>query len=395
MITYQKHQMTPEFRRPEIIDTPLAVAHEKHWNIVNDLMFPACLEDFKARHEASKRTTSQTGPSARGTTLTKGPSSVVGSGPQSAPTSDAEEVREQVQEIMAQIFALRVQTVQEVGLVQETDRALSRALMAEFIRLHLIVGEDLNTSLQAMQTEMETISNELIRDLDIASRNTVGDPSGNPSVKVALNHFRELVRLKLSLPLAQLDAAREDMDRFLHHRLSQLDAQQELKSLLGSLTERMAAHQCRIGEIIQSEALKNSEVSQRVMVGVRAEQPLESNFFPGVLEGLLGSLGINATGGKNPPTSSKEGVARMWASAVQKAVHKMEGRDVTSETTSGETRGLHLDYEEDFLQRRSSQVSRIFLDPKFLPVYQCMSWPYLPPQRKQHPHKLYQRSLLP
>ena len=117
MITYQKHQMTPEFRRPEIIDTPLAVAHEKHWNIVNDPMFPACLEELKTRHEASKRTTSQTGPSARGTTLTMGPSSVVGSSPQSAPTSDAEELREQVQEIMAQIFALRVQTVQEMGLV--------------------------------------------------------------------------------------------------------------------------------------------------------------------------------------------------------------------------------------------------------------------------------------
>ena len=114
MITYQKHQMTPEFCRPEIIDTPLAVTHKKHWNIVNDLMFPACLEDFKARNEASK---SHTGPSMRVTTLTKGPSSVVGSGPQSAPTSDAEEVREQVQEIMAHIFSLRVQTVQEMGLV--------------------------------------------------------------------------------------------------------------------------------------------------------------------------------------------------------------------------------------------------------------------------------------
>ena len=103
------------------------------------------------------------------------------------------------------------------------------------------------------------------------------------------------------------------------------------------------------------------------MVGVRAEQPLESNFFPGILEGLLGCLGINATGGKNPPTSSKEGVAWMWASAVQKAVHKMEGRDVTSEAASGETQGLHFDYEEDFLQCWSSQVPRIFLDPKFLP----------------------------
>ena len=62
LITYQKHQMTPEFRRPEIIDTPLAVAHEKHWNIVNNPVFPACLEEFKTRHEASKRTTSQTAP---------------------------------------------------------------------------------------------------------------------------------------------------------------------------------------------------------------------------------------------------------------------------------------------------------------------------------------------
>ena len=157
------------------------------------------------------------------------------------------------------------------------------------------------------------------------------------------------------------------MDRFLHHRLSQLDAQKELKSLLKSLTERMAAHHHRVGEIIQSEALKNSEVSQRVLVGLKAEQPLESNFFPGILEGLLGCLGINATGGKNPPTSSKEGVAWMWASAVQKAAHKMEGRDVTSEAASVETQALHLNYEEDFLQYQSSQVPRIFSDPKFIP----------------------------
>ena len=50
-----------------------------------------------------------------------------------------------------------------------------------------------------------------------------------------------------------------------------------------------------------------------------------------------------------------------------KAVHKMEGRDVTSKVASVETQGLHVDYEEDFLQCRSSQVPRIFSDPKFLP----------------------------
>ena len=134
--------------------------------------------------------------------------------------------------------------------------------MSESVRLHLIVGEDLNTSLQAMHSEMETITNELLRDLDIASRNAVEAPSTNPSVKVALDCFSQLVKLKLFLPLAQLDAAHEDIERFLHYRLSQLHAQKELRSLLVSLTERMAAHQHRIGEIIQGEALKNTEVSQ-------------------------------------------------------------------------------------------------------------------------------------
>ena len=118
---------------------------------------------------------------------------------------------------------------------------------------------------------------------------------------------------------------------------------------------------------MQSEALQNIEVSQRVLVGLGADQPIERNFFPGILEGLLGSLGINAAGGKKPPTSSREGVARMWASAVLGAVRKMKKRDVTLETTSGMPQGLHLSYEDEFLQCQPSQVPKVFSDPKFLP----------------------------
>ena len=190
--------------------------------------------------------------------------------------------------------------MQEMGFVRETDRALARALMSEFVRLQLIVGEDLNTSLRVMHAEMETVTSELLRDLDIASHNAMEVPSANPSVRVALDHFNQLVRLKLVLLLTQLDAAREDMERFLHYHLSQLHAQTELRSLLSNLTERIAAHQCRVRQIVQGEALKNIEVSQSVLVGLGADQPIESNFFPGVLEGLLGSLGINAAGGKKP-----------------------------------------------------------------------------------------------
>ena len=113
-----------------------------------------------------------------------------------------------------------------------------------------------------MHAEMKTATSELLRDLDIASRNDMEVPSTNPSVRVALDHFNQLVKLKLVLPLTQLDAAHEDMERFFHYRLSQLHAQTELRSLLGNLTERMAAHQCRVHQIMQSEALQNIEVSQ-------------------------------------------------------------------------------------------------------------------------------------
>ena len=131
----------------DTIEAPLAVADKKHWNILKDPMFPACLAGFKDRHETSKGTTSQAGPSTRCMTLTTTLSSATGSSFQCAPTSDVNKVREQVHEILAQIFALKVETVQEMGFVRETDRALARALMSEFVRLQLIVGEDLNTLL--------------------------------------------------------------------------------------------------------------------------------------------------------------------------------------------------------------------------------------------------------
>ena len=115
--------------------------------------------------------------------------------------------------------------------------------------------------------------------------------------------------------------------------------------------------------------MKNIEVTLWVLLGVAADQPVESNFFPGILEGLLGRLGIAAPGEKNPPTSSKEGAARLWASAVLDAVQKMEKRQVRLETSGslGMPSGLHLNYEEDFLNYRSHQVPGVFTDLLFLP----------------------------
>ena len=55
-------------------------------------------------------------------------------------------VIETMQEILARIHALRLQTMHEMGSVRELDRAL----MAEFVRLQLIIGQDLAKSLIAL-----------------------------------------------------------------------------------------------------------------------------------------------------------------------------------------------------------------------------------------------------
>ena len=200
---------------------------------------------------------------------------------------------------------------------------------------------------------MQTLKSpdELIRDLAIAAQNSMDLPSENPFVRVALHRFRELVKLKLTLPLAQVDGAREDMDRFLHHCLEELCSQADMRNLIESLFQRVAAHQSRMCQIGYSEPLKHVEITLWVFIGMAADQPVESNFFPGILEGLLGRLSIAVPGEKNPPTSSREGAARLWASAVMDAVQTTEKRQVRLETSgpSGMPTGLHLNYEEDFL----------------------------------------------
>ena len=297
------------------------------------------------------------------------PPSATSSKPPPTPILGDREVMEIVCDTLDQVYALHLKTLQEMGFIWEVDRALAKSIMAEFIRLQLIVGEDLNTSLQAMHPDLEVTTDELIRDLDIAVQNSMDLPSENPSVRVALHRFRELVKLKLTLPLAQVDAACEDMDRFLHHCLEELRVQADMRNLIESLFQRVAAYQSRMHQIVYSEPLKWVEVALWVFIGMPGDQPVESNFFPGILEGLLGRLGIAAPEEMSPPTSSREGAARLWASAVRDVIQAMEKRRVRLETSgpSGMPTGLHLNFEEDFLNCRSHQVPGVFTDPSFLP----------------------------
>ena len=314
LLNFQKQLLIPELREHPLLSVTLAAADSEHWNIANDPIYLACLAEFRKRHESSQasqanKSVQESGTGGGSPTCAMTPPSATSSKPPPTPALGDQEVMEPVCDTLDQVYALHLETLQEMGFIWEVDRALAKSIMSDFIRLQLIVGDDLNTSLQAMHADLEATTDELIRHLDIAVQNSTDLPSKNPAVRVALHRFKELIKLKLALLLAQVDVAHEDMDRFLQHQLEELHSQADMRNLIESLSQRIAAHQSRVCQIMYSEPLKHVEVALRVLMGMAADQPVESNFFSSILEGLLGRLSIAALGEENPPTSSKEGAA--------------------------------------------------------------------------------------
>ena len=95
------------------------------------------------------------------------------------------------------------------------------------------------------------------------------------------------------------------------------------------------------------------------------DQPLEANFFPGILEGLAGRLGLTPPGIDDPPTLAKAGMSQPWAAALREAVIRTEGRDINLEqvTHNVMSPGPHLDYGPDFLTRRVDDIALTLTSP--------------------------------
>ena len=169
----------------------------------------------------------------------------------------------------------------------------------------------------------------------------------------------------------------------MQHCFEELQSQQETRYLVVELSFKITAHRSRVCQVLCSEPLRHAEVGRLVLVGMATDRPLESNFFPGLLEGLLGRLGIAAPGDSKPPTSSCKGAGCLWSSAMCEAVLWMEHREVEMPGTTRLPQCLDLHYEEDFLEKQSHQVPAVFSDPLFISnmanvVYEAFKPPVLP-----------------
>ena len=220
----QKQVLTPELEEAPQLTVALSAADANHWNIVNDPIFPSCLDAFKVRHEASlaswaarlnRRSSSQ----GESSTPTQELPLATWPQPPPIPTLEWQEVDEKVAEVMDQVHNLHLKMVQEMGSIQEINQALSKSLMVEFLRLRLITRDNLSATLWTWQADMEATTEEFLRYVDAATQTSTALHSKNAVVEAALHKYREVAQLRLVLPLTQLDVAREEMEKFIRFHL--------------------------------------------------------------------------------------------------------------------------------------------------------------------------------
>ena len=194
----------------------------------------------------------------------KSPQPVVGSSGAALPIKTAhhgERVLETARKILACIHIIHLQAMHEMGSMQQLDQTLARTLMAEFTRLQLIIGEDLNKSLIAFCTDLETSCEVLTSDFARTLNLHPDDPVSH-QVKAIIQKFQHSTSMKMGLPLMELEAAREDMEGFLQSCLHEISSQWESWELIEALSWKLSAHASRVQEVVQAPKLDKRAVFQ-------------------------------------------------------------------------------------------------------------------------------------
>ena len=167
-----------------------------------------------------------------------------------------------------------------------------------------------------MEVSSATLVSNITRTLNLHPEDPV-----SCQVRAALRQFQQTTSLKFVVPLTALQAAHKSLETFMQRCLHELSSQTECQALTGELSQKLTNKALQVQELV----LAKVEVFQRVILGLMTQQPIESNFFPGILEGLVGRLGLAPPGITDPPTSIREGVSCQWAAALRGATGRTEG----------------------------------------------------------------------
>ena len=369
LILYDEETVPPELGPQPPMRISLCAPSPDHWTIALDTVFSSTIKEYRRIREQAASQPTETG------ALPSSSSSTGDGGTETAATK--ERTLQMANSILDQAHALRLRSMRDLGRIRDLDRTLARTLMAEFSRVQLIVQEDVRQGLMALRSDLLASSTAFIADV----RRIVDVPMADPRsalFEASLERFRRQAARKFDLPVAEMDAAAVDITTFLNARLQELSSQSKLPDRIEETANLMDLHHTRVWELARNPDLGLSDVYSRVIVGLLAWQPIEANLFPGILEGLAGSLGLSPAGTVNPPRSRQEGMMRRWATALRQAAYDPSdtGQGPASSVTP---LGLHLNYIEEFRSRRIGDI------PPALTSSLSSSFPFLEKPRPVEP----------
>ena len=369
LILYDEETVPPELGPQPPMRISLCAPSQDHWTIALDTVFSSTIKEYRRIREQAASQPTETG------ALPSSSSSTGDGGTEAALTK--ERTLQMANSILDQAHALRLRSMRDLGRIRDLDRTLARTLMAEFSRAQLIVQEDVRQGLMALRSDLLASSTAFVADV----RRIVDVPMADPRsalFEASLERFRRQAARKFDLPLAEMDAAAVDITTFLNARLQELSSQSKLPDRIEETANLMDLHHTRVWELARNPDLGLSDVYSRVIFGLLAWQPIEANLFPGILEGLAGSLGLSPAGTVNPPRSRQEGMMRQWATALRQAAYDPSdtGQGPASSVTP---LGLHLDYIEEFRSRRIGDI------PPALTSSLWSSFPFLEKPRPEEP----------
>ena len=319
MLEHEPEKFPLSMQQGPKVAIPLRPPSSRHWNIDSDLIFAIAVDTHHRRHEAKGTGQGQEQESVgaeespKGTPAPEGASLATAGSSQAASTTETAHQEEQDLEValsaVRHIHTIRLQTIHDMGCMREVEQVAVRTLMAEFARLQAILGEDLTQSLSALCLELKASSEVLSADILNVLNLRPGDP-GFSQVRELLQKHHQLVSMKVNLPLIELEAAKEDLDRFLQEHLHKLGSSPQVQEVLEEIARRLMNYNCRVREtILATPGMERPGVFNRIMLALAVEQPMEAVLLPGILDGLSTRLGMPAPGVVNPPTSARERVS--------------------------------------------------------------------------------------
>ena len=125
--------------------------------------------------------------------------------------------------------------------MREVEQAAVHTLIVEFARLQSILCEDLTKSLSALCSELETSSEVLSADILNILNLRPGD-LGFSRVRELIQKHHQSVSMKVNLPLIELEAAKEDLERFLQEHLRELGSDLKAWEVLEEISQILSSY---------------------------------------------------------------------------------------------------------------------------------------------------------